>query len=93
MSSDSLSSSIFLARQPIFDNNLNLFAYELLFHSDQSDRSSVGDLTGDIATSKVINHTFLNCDSEGSEHPTNQQRLYQRNRLGQHVTKYVKIVP
>ena len=51
--------AIFLARQPIFDNNLNLFAYELLFRGNEINQSGVDALNGDIATSKVINHTFL----------------------------------
>jgi len=59
MSSNSLSSSIFLARQPIFDNNLDVFAYELLFRKDQTNQSGVDFSNGDIATSKVITHTFL----------------------------------
>jgi EAL and modified HD-GYP domain-containing signal transduction protein len=59
MSPDSIANSIFLARQPIFDNNLSLFAYELLFRSDQTNHSGVDDLNGDIATSQVINHAFL----------------------------------
>jgi len=59
MSSDSLSNSIFLARQPIFDNNLDLFAYELLFRGDQTNQSGVDDRNGDMATSKVISYTFL----------------------------------
>ncbi len=59
MSSDSLSNSIFLARQPIFDNNLDVFAYELLFRTNQSNQSGVNADNGDIATSQVINHTFL----------------------------------
>jgi c-di-GMP phosphodiesterase len=59
MSSDSLANSIFLARQPIFDNNLALFAYELLFRSNQTNQSGVDDINDDSATSQVINHTFL----------------------------------
>jgi len=59
MSSNSLSNSIFLARQPIFDNNLDVFAYELLFRKDHSNQSGVDVLNGDIATSQVINYTFL----------------------------------
>jgi len=35
MSSGSLSSSVFLARQSLFNDNLNLLAYELMSHTDQ----------------------------------------------------------
>ena len=59
MSSDCLANSIFLARQPIFDNNLALFAYELLFHSNQTNQSGVDDINDDSAISQVINHSFL----------------------------------
>ncbi|PCH61847.1 MAG: histidine kinase [Gammaproteobacteria bacterium] len=59
MPSDSISNSILLARQPIFDNDLNLYAYELLFRSEFSDESGVTEINGDLATSQVINHTFL----------------------------------
>ncbi len=43
--------SIFIARQPIFDRNLKLFGYELLFRS--ADPSSDG-FDGDAATSEVM---------------------------------------
>ena len=59
MSPDSFANSIFLARQPIFDNDLKLFAYELLFRNNQDNESGVDDLNGDKATSQVISHTFL----------------------------------
>lgn len=59
MSSDSISNSILLARQPIFDNDLNTYAYELLFRSDLSNESGVTEFNGDLATSQVINHTFM----------------------------------
>ncbi|MCJ8273859.1 MAG: HDOD domain-containing protein, partial [Psychrosphaera sp.] len=59
MSSDTISNSIVLARQPIFDNDLNTYAYELLFRSDLSNESGVTEFNGDLATSQVINHTFM----------------------------------
>jgi EAL and modified HD-GYP domain-containing signal transduction protein len=59
MTDDKLASSIFLARQPIFDNDLTLFAYELLFRNNQTNQSGVDEFNGDAATSQVINHTFL----------------------------------
>lgn len=59
MSSESISNSILLARQPILDNDLNLYAYELLFRSGLSNESGVTDINGDQATSQVIYHTFM----------------------------------
>jgi len=58
--SDSISDSILIARQPIFDSKLNVYAYELLFRGSMSDtESGVTEFNGDLATSQVINHTFM----------------------------------
>lgn len=57
--SSEISSSILLARQPIFDADLNLYAYELLFRSTHENHSSVSSIDGDKATTEVINRTFL----------------------------------
>lgn len=49
-----------IARQAIFDINMNVYAYELLFRSNnQQINSGVIDSVGDEATSRVINHTFM----------------------------------
>jgi EAL and modified HD-GYP domain-containing signal transduction protein len=50
---------VLLARQPIFDADLNLFAYELLFRSTYENASGVPMIDGDKATTEVINRTFL----------------------------------
>ena len=58
--SESISDSILIARQPIFDNKLNVYAYELLFRGSMSDtESGVTEVNGDRATSQVINYTFM----------------------------------
>ena len=49
--------SIFLARQPIFDRALNVFAYELLFRSGLSNVAGVTD--GNSASSQVMINAFL----------------------------------
>ncbi len=60
MSNLSLISGPIIARQAIFDKDLNVYAYELLFRSDnQQVDSGVVDAFGDEATSRVINHTFM----------------------------------
>ena len=59
MSPDSSADSIFLARQPIYDNDLSLFAYELLFRNNHVNQANIEEFDGDHATSQVINHTFL----------------------------------
>ena len=47
--------NIYLARQPIFDRQLNLFGYELLFRPDISDtEESAMPFEGDQATSMVV---------------------------------------
>jgi EAL and modified HD-GYP domain-containing signal transduction protein len=48
---------IFVARQPIFDRNQNIWGYELLFrHSGQAGTAKVTD--PDVATAKVIADGF-----------------------------------
>lgn len=56
-------SDIFIGRQPIFDTDLNVYAYELLFRSKaDEDDSSVID--GDAATSRVMLNAFLDIGFE-----------------------------
>lgn len=53
-------SPIVLARQPIFDRQYNIHAYELLFRNSATQQSADIDLySGDIATTRVINYSFL----------------------------------
>ncbi len=47
---------IFIGRQPIYDRALDVFAYELLYRSGETDRA--GELDGDAATSQVLLNTF-----------------------------------
>ena len=56
-------SDIFIGRQPIFNVDLNVYAYELLFHSSE-DQVTVSILDGDIATSQVILNTFVDIGLE-----------------------------
>ncbi|VAW56847.1 Predicted signal transduction protein [hydrothermal vent metagenome] len=51
--------SIFVGRQPIYNPNLGLFAYELLFRSNADNNHSEITISGDEATSKVFVNTFL----------------------------------
>lgn len=54
---------IFIGRQPIFDRNLNIYAYELLFRgSGESFSANFRD--GDSATSKVIMNAFVDIGLE-----------------------------
>ncbi len=46
-------SEFFIARQPIFDRELRLHAYELLFRSSRHN-ANLGELDGDTATARVI---------------------------------------
>jgi c-di-GMP phosphodiesterase len=50
-------SDIFIGRQPIYDRKLIVYAYELLFRSEQSNAADITD--GDKATSDVIVNAFL----------------------------------
>ncbi|MBT8146744.1 MAG: HDOD domain-containing protein [Gammaproteobacteria bacterium] len=57
---------IFIARQPIFDNSSNVFAYELLFRSCQNNTAQVND--GSVASSQVILNAFVDmCIQEIAE--------------------------
>ena len=47
---------VFIARQPIFDRNLDLFAYELLFRDAETAAARIVD--GDAATSQVLSNAF-----------------------------------
>lgn len=51
---------VFLARQPIFDSDLKVVAYELLFRRSADALACVDD--GDIATARVINAAFYSSD-------------------------------
>jgi EAL and modified HD-GYP domain-containing signal transduction protein len=46
-------SDFFIARQPIFDTNLDLFAYELLFRNSNTG-AAPRDLDDDVATAQVL---------------------------------------
>lgn len=48
---------IYIGRQPIFDRDLNVFAYELLFRSGTQNHA--GEFDGDQATSRVIVNAFI----------------------------------
>jgi c-di-GMP phosphodiesterase len=50
-------SDIFVARQPIYDRELEVFAYDLLFSSGDADAAPV-DIDSEAATSTVIVNTF-----------------------------------
>lgn len=53
-------SSIVIARQPIFDRQYQTYAYELLFRNNSEDNAANFDqFDGDLATTKVINYSFL----------------------------------
>jgi EAL and modified HD-GYP domain-containing signal transduction protein len=49
-----------VARQPIFDKNLNIFGYELLFRDGAL--SFPAGVSGDTATSELLSSTFLTSD-------------------------------
>jgi len=55
-------SEIFIARQPIFDTGAEVFAYELLYRSGQTNAAGVID--GNAASSQVILNAFVDMDIE-----------------------------
>ncbi len=56
-------SDIFIGRQPIFDKDLKVIAYELLFRGD-GEALDANVIDGDSATSQVILNTFVNIGLE-----------------------------
>lgn len=53
----------FLARQPIFDSNRNIYGYELLFRAGEA--NIFPQIDGDVATSKLLSSTFFTVGIEG----------------------------
>jgi len=49
--------NVYVARQPIFDKNKNIFAYELLFRDGTA--NYVPDIDGDVATTSLLANTFF----------------------------------
>ncbi len=56
------SMSVFIARQPVFDGDLEVFGYELLFRADDSE--SAGDVDPEAATSQVLMNAFTEFDTD-----------------------------
>jgi len=57
ISAESRAQQIFLARQPIFDRDLNLFGYELLYRDGHSDRANVAD--DNVATAHLFTSALV----------------------------------
>jgi EAL and modified HD-GYP domain-containing signal transduction protein len=49
---------IYIGRQPIYDCDLRLFAYELLYRAN-SEQNAAGDIDHDLATAQVVLNAFL----------------------------------
>jgi len=62
----SSSLDIFVARQPIFDSNLHVYGYELLFRDSMVDTANIAPdaEAADLATSKVLINTIMELDLE-----------------------------
>ena len=52
-------SEIFVGRQPIYDRDLDIYAYELMSRSSRTDSSAADPADADKATSRVIINAFL----------------------------------
>jgi len=48
---------VYVARQPIFNKNRNIYGYELLFRGGMT--NAFPDINGDTATSKLLSNTFF----------------------------------
>ncbi len=60
-SMDNADDLIYLARQPIFDDEQGIYGYELLFRDSGENKAAVGD-DGKSATSKVMLNTMMEQD-------------------------------
>lgn len=52
-------SDIYVGRQPIYNKNLGIHGYELLFRTGKDNSAMLGDLSADGATSTTIINSFL----------------------------------
>lgn len=52
-------SDVFVGRQPIFDQKLNVYAYELLYRSAQQRNPAMAGISGEQATSSTIINSFM----------------------------------
>ena len=52
-------SNVYVGRQPIYNANLGVYGYELLFRSGQQNAAVIGNISADGATSTTIINTFL----------------------------------
>lgn len=57
ISAESHSQQVFLARQPIFDRDLNLFGYELLYRDGHVDKANVSD--DNVATAHLFTSALV----------------------------------
>ena len=51
--------AVYVGRQPIFDRDLKVYAYELLYRSGMSGGAAQGRVSGDRATTDTIVNAFL----------------------------------
>lgn len=52
-------SEVFVGRQPIYNKNLGVYGYELLFRRGTTNTAEMGDLSADGATSSTILNSYL----------------------------------
>ena len=78
----------FIARQPIFDVNLNVIAYELLFRDGFDNAFDWADETE--ATSRVIVNSFLNFEIEKL---TGGKRAFINVTREVLIRKYIHLLP
>lgn len=57
MKQDENNTALFVGRQAIYDHNLDVFAYELLYRHSAENRAVIED--ADLATSKIITNIFF----------------------------------
>lgn len=60
-----MTNTVLMARQPIFDANQHVIAYELLYRSENDGANSFPLINGDTASSRVILHSYTSIADAG----------------------------
>ncbi len=77
-------SRIYLARQPIFDRELSVYGYELLYRNGDANHAWVEGFDGDQATSDVIVNSFIEMGLDNIVGPNKAFLNFTKNSLINH---------
>jgi EAL and modified HD-GYP domain-containing signal transduction protein len=78
-------SQVFISRQPLYDQQLNVVAYTVLLHEETEQTAQ-----GYVATSQILEHAFIDI---GLQAIVGQSRAYLRLTRGFFLLDYVTVFP